>query len=112
MRWFTARLRFAILTYQNGLERYCDSVVMLRASTRDAAFEKALELGRKRETTYRNLDEVAIRWCLASVVSLDEVQEDSLNGAEVLSLTVVPVEAGIAWHHEFHPVMSVPAETM
>lgn len=114
-RWFSARLRFAILTDRVGLERYFDSVVLLRAASREEALPRALNAGREREQDYRNEDGVRVRWRLASIVSLDDVAATAhdLNGAEVLAMTSDPTpdDRGLSFDHEFQPERSVPAET-
>ena len=110
--WYSARLRFAILTDRQGLERYLDSVILLRAVSRENAFALALEQGRQREQSYRNNDGLGVRWRLASVVSLDEIAGENLNGTEILSMPVEPEEPSqFDWDHEFQPERSVPAET-
>jgi hypothetical protein len=111
-KWYSVRLRFAILTDRDGLERFFDSV-MLRSGSRESAFQLALTRGRAREQSYRNEQGVSVRWRLASIVSLDEIQEADLHGAELLGM---PIEAdradhAFAWDHDFHPELSVPAET-
>lgn len=112
--WYSARLRFAILTDREGLERYFDSVMLLRAESRDAAFARALELGREREQHYRNEEGVGVQWRLASIMSLDQIAAQNLNGAEVLG-TTVEADAfdrdAFQWDHAFKPELSVPAET-
>jgi len=112
-RWYSARLRFAILTDRAGLERFFDSVILLRAGSRPVAFERALALGRERQQSYRNQQGVAVRWRLASVVSLDEIPERDLNGAELMGIPVEPAgsHAPLGWDHEFRPELSQPTET-
>lgn len=116
LRWHSARLRFAILTDRTGrpaLERFFDSVILLRAPSRREAFERALANGRQREQTYQNEEGVHVRWRLASVVSLDEIVEKDLNGTELLGMPIEadPADRTFAWDHDFRPELSVPAET-
>lgn len=112
LHWYSARLRFAILTDRQGLQRYLDSVILLRAVSREKAFARALEQGKQREQNYRNDDGLGVRWRLASIVSLDEIAEQSLNGTEILAMPVEPEELSqFGRDHEFQPESSVPAET-
>ncbi len=114
LHWYSARLRFAILTDRHGLERYLDSVILLRAPSRQVAFEQALAQGREREQGYQNQDGFTVRWRLASVMSLDELADGNLHGTEILTM---PIEAGavetasFGWDHEFEPERSIPVET-
>ena len=114
LHWYSARLRLAILTDRRGLERFLDSVILLRAETRDQAFEQALAQGRQREQSYCNESGLHVRWRLASVVSLDELPEANLHGAEVLSMPTDPGQgdtAAFGWDHDFRPELSIPEET-
>jgi hypothetical protein len=110
LTWFSARLRFAILTDQLGLERFFDSVILLRAPSREAAFARALAQGRGREQNYRNEQGVGVRWRLESIVSLDAIPDEDWNGLEILGMPV-PAATSLPWDHEFHPERSTPVET-
>jgi len=47
--WFGTRIRLVCLIEPQGATRYMDSVLLLRAIDDDAAFQRALALGRARE---------------------------------------------------------------
>ncbi len=110
LHWYSARLRFAILTDRRGLERYLDSVILLRAPSRQVAFEQALAQGRDREQAYQNEEGLRVRWRLASVLSLDQLADGNLHGAEVLSMPVAG-DQELDWEHQFQPDRSIPEET-
>src|ERR1039457_5246680 len=54
--WFSSRLRFAIINETLGPVRYDDSVYLLRSTDFEAAFQRALETGRKNQKEYLNGD--------------------------------------------------------
>src|ERR1022692_417612 len=54
--WFSSRLRFAIIIETLGPVRYDDSVYLLRSTDFEAAFQRALETGRKNQKEYLNGD--------------------------------------------------------
>src|SRR6058998_2570134 len=82
--WFRARLRFAVLIQQTGLQGYSDSVFVFRSADFDSAFLRALQMGREHEEEYTNGDGDRVRRRLAGVMSLDGLR-GALDGAEVYS---------------------------
>lgn len=112
-KWFSAKLRFACLVEHHGLYSYQDSVYVFRAKWFDDAFDKALYLGRKQEREYRNADGETVVWRLKEILSLDLIQGESLEGAEVYSEPITPPEVdGIPFDAELHPELSEPTQTV
>ena len=47
MTWYYARVRWAVMVEGRGLRQWKESMIVFRAVDRKAAFERALEVGRK-----------------------------------------------------------------
>lgn len=84
-RWFSACARLICLLPEDGATRAMHSVFVFRARDRGSAFERALVLGRSLERDYLNEAGEEVRWRLAQIVTLDELQDDDLDGSEVFS---------------------------
>jgi hypothetical protein len=67
----------------SGPTRYEDSVVIFRAQDWDAAFRRALEIGRGMEVAYRNGDGVSVEKRLVEIRTLDELGDELSDGREV-----------------------------
>ena len=111
MDFYSARLLFIILVADGpGRKRnhYDNSVVVFRARDFDHAFERALELGRGRETDYKNDKGQRVRWSLVKVFNLDWVGR-TVDGKEVASwLHHHTGKERIPPDHVFHPERSKP----
>lgn len=80
--WYQARLRWAVAVDRQQLRHWEESVVLLRSGEQEAAFEKALAIGRRREG---GIDEDG-RWVetrLADVVALDLLGQELPDELEV-----------------------------
>jgi len=87
MDFYSARLLFIILVADGpGRKRnhYDESVIVFRARDFGHAFKRALELGRKHETDYKNDKGQKVRWSLVSILNLDYVGR-KVDGKEVAS---------------------------
>ena len=111
--WFSACLRLVVLIEHEGATHYADSVVLFHASTWDAAFARALELGRGLETSYRNSDGQEVRWRLASVLTLDHLGPELPDGAEVHWRTkdLAAAREAIAFDVALEPEKSRPGQS-
>lgn len=110
--WFSSRIRFAVIVQDEGLVRYSDSVYLLMAADFDAAFKRAIEIGRGHETEYLNADNQRVAWKVAEVLSLDMIQTDSLDGAEVYSEPAEGIEPSWTIDRAFNPEVSRPTQTI
>jgi len=64
----------------------CDyPLVLLEADNEEAAFRRALELGKRNETSYKNSDGETVRWALRAVEHIWHLPE-KLDGVEVGSV--------------------------
>ena len=108
---YSARLLFIILVADGpGRQRnhYDDSVIVFRARDFGHAFKRALQLGRKQETDYKNDKGQRVRWSLAQIVNLDWVGR-KVDGKEVASsLHYRTSKERIPPDRIFHPEHSKP----
>lgn len=107
MNWYYARLRWAVMVEgAEGLRRWEEAVHIFQSGDRAPAWEKALEIGRRRQAGH----EEGRRWVetrLAEVVMLEclgpDRQEFEVELASQKPATRLPFE------HVFHPERTVPA---
>jgi len=107
MTYYSARLLYVILVGDGRARRrvHCDeTVVVFRARDPFDAFDRALEVGRARETEYRNHLGQRVRWALAEVSTIDRIGR-RLDGAEVASklhyrVLSKPISVGTRLHPE------------
>jgi len=87
----------------------CDyPFVLLEAADYEIAFEKAVELGKKQETKYRNSKKQLVRWAFVKVEKITQLEE-SLDGQEVASLIdVLKTEEPLSYRKRFSPGKSRP----
>ncbi|MBI4853964.1 MAG: DUF4288 domain-containing protein [Acidobacteria bacterium] len=114
MVYYSARLLFVILV-ENGKAKkknhYDESVIVFKAHDFSHAFERALELGKKREKIYKNSKEQNVRWALVQIVNLDIVGR-KIDGMEVSSKLYHCVSAEpISADQLFYPELSVPNQS-
>lgn len=110
--WFSACLRRVCVIEGQGAVDAWDEVFLIRANDRDQAFARALEIGRSREETYVNGDGETVVWLFAEVLTLDHIQADQLDGAEVFSVvSSVPAGSRNVSEHTFNPEESDPGLT-
>ena len=114
MDYYSARLLYAILV-DNGKPRkknsYDESVIIFRARDFDHAFERALELGKENETTYKNCYDQTVRWALVEIMNLDWVGR-KIDGKEVASHLHYRVSKNpITPKKKFKPEKSKPGQS-
>ena len=68
-------------------------VRLLRAPNAEAAYERALFLGRSEEHSYKNVDGRKVRWKFLGLHDLVELDGDVRDGAEVYSFMLTPEDA-------------------
>jgi hypothetical protein len=102
MMWYYARVRWAVMVEGRGLRQWKESMFLFQAVDREAAFQRALELGKKRqETQERRQGWVDKR--LAEIIELDELWD-----GEQIELGTKPADRTIAFEHQFEPERSEP----
>jgi|SRR5262252_2699642 len=112
-RWFSARIRMLCLIEPKGGDSYLDSVIVFRSTDFNSAFIKALEMGKKRETIYLNDENHQVVWRLKEIISLDIIDSETLDEAEVYS-EFVDLNPGelIPFNTEFYPEQSQPTQSI
>jgi len=113
--FYSARLRFVILV-DDGRPRkrntYNESVVVFRSRSWNDAMKRALHLGRKAQTIYKNGKGQRVRWALVEVITLDLVG-GSVDGKEVTSRFEDRVSARpISPRTRFAPEKSRPGQSI
>lgn len=66
-----------------GSEDASDLIYLLRSGSFEAAFTRALEIGRAAETEYLGGTGEQVRWRLKEIFTLDVLQAAELDGVEV-----------------------------
>jgi len=110
--WYAAKLRFVILLETTGSEDASDSIYLLRSHSLDAAFARALEIGRAAESEYLGGTGERVRWRLKEIVTLDLLQATELDGIEVHS-QFMPLghDEHYGFEDVFRPELSKPHNT-
>jgi hypothetical protein len=109
--WFSARVRLVSLVGEQRASHWMDCVHVFRANDWEAAFQRALELGRSHQEQYRNDSGTSVRWTLAEIVSLDMLGTDVLDGAEVYS-EIREAEQSEGERVRIAPELSQPTQTL
>lgn len=111
--WFSARVRLVCLIEGTGASDYMDSVITFRANRFDDAFHRALELGRREEKEYLNVERKRVVWRLKEITSLDRIPGESLDGVEVYcEISEVPESDVVPFDSKFFPERSQPEQTI
>ena len=112
-KWFSTKLRFAIMLDQLGADTLNDCVFMLKAADFEAAFERAVSIGFASEEEYQNSEGQIVRWKFTEIISLDVIQSEDLDGCEVYSEpTHLSSRDMIPFEFEFNPRASKPLQTI
>src|SRR5262249_40074686 len=113
-RWFSAKLRFAIMVEPTGGDTLNDRLFLLRAAADfKADCDRALNIGWSSEQEYRNVYGHRVQWRFMEIVSLDLMPSDDLNGCEVYSEPIhLSGENVIPFETQFSPETSKPIQTI
>lgn len=84
-KWFSAKLRFAIMIEPTGADTLNDCVFVFRATDFGPAFDKAISIGKANEARYKNVYGKDVAWQLVEVISLDILGPTIRDGLEVYS---------------------------
>jgi uncharacterized protein DUF4288 len=112
MQWFSTKIRLACIVEPKGLQRFMDSIYVFQSTDFDAAFRKAMDIGRSQERNYLNDADELVQWRLKEIISLDLIRPQSLDGAEVYSEPVEPAASDFLIDNAFHPEDSNPTQTL
>lgn len=111
--WFSTNVRLICLIETLGSHRYNDSVFVFKSKDFDTAFQRALELGRSLESEFMNGDDQKVLWRLKEIISIDQIGDEFLDGAEVYSEPVeIPENEMTDFSAQFEPEKSEPTQTI
>jgi hypothetical protein len=113
-QWYRARIRWAEMVEGRGIRNWEEGLYLFRSENREAAFQRALEIGEGGqsggdEETHRRTRWVETR--LAEVVALDCLGAELSEEEEPLEVhwMRLPATEKIAFEHRFEPAKKVPA---
>ena len=108
-RWYGGMCRMLCIIDGVGAVESEESVWVFRAADWDDAKRRLLELGRTQDTEYENADGRRVRWTLATLERLDEL-DDELGDREVYSKisAIDPPDESVVIDQRFSPEVSNP----
>ena len=106
--WFSATLRFYLVSSAEGRIGGEDSVFRVSATDWDKAFQKFLAVGRREETSYKNYLGHEIRQRFVGVMIMDRVGDVDLDGVEVSCMPLLEEDPTITFETPLDPATSVP----
>jgi hypothetical protein len=109
--WFSATLRFYVISATEGLLHGEDSVYLTRAADMEEAFKKFLALGRREETSYKNWYGHEVRQRFAAVTLMDCVGDVDLDGIEISCTPFFEEGSPVTFDTPLDPENSVPEHT-
>lgn len=113
MTWFSAKTRCICLIEGIGGISQMDSIYIFRAPSFREAKNTAIILGRQAENEYTNADGQCVRWKLKEILTLDEIENQKLDGAEVYSESIdIQNSDEYRFEVDFHPELSSPTQTI
>ena len=110
-QWYQARIRWAEMVEGRGIRNWEEGLYLFRSEDREAAFQRALEIGEGGQSGGDEESASRTRWVetrLAEVVTLDclgeELEEDPLE----VHWIRLPATEKIAFDHKFEPAKKAP----
>ena len=81
MKWYVAKvlLKCIVGKDQDGPLTVDLQVRVLRAPDPEAAYEKAVSLGKREETEYKNSENETVRWVFLGLSDLEELLEEAIE---------------------------------
>jgi len=85
MNWYLSKIVFQIVCGEGGhTPQFDEQLRLVSASSKDEAFLKSQELGKKEEETFYNEKDQLVRWSFINVCELYQITE-LIDGAELYS---------------------------
>jgi len=111
-QWYRARILWAEMVEGRGIRHWEEGLYLFRSDDREAAFQRALEIGEGGQSGGEEETRPHTGWVetrLAEVVALDclgdELEEEPLE----VHWIRLPATEKIAFAHKFEPAKKVPA---
>lgn len=90
--WYSAAVKIHVIVGEAQVVNVVRSIIVFRSKSYDEALRAALNFGRGLETSYVNGDQQNVRWALAEIETLDELDEVMTDGREVYSEGLGPLD--------------------
>lgn len=110
-QWYRARIRWAEMVEGRGIRNWEEGLYLFRSEDREAAFQRALEIGEGGQSGGEEETRGRPRWVetrLTEVVKLDclgsELEEEPLE----VHWIRLPATEKIAFDHKFEPAEKAP----
>ncbi len=115
-QWYRARIRWAEMVERRGIRHWEEGLYLFRSEDREAAFQRALEIGEGGQSGGEEETRRCTRWVetrLAEVVALDCLGPEVPEEEEPLEVhwMRLPASERIAFDHKFEPARKMPTES-
>ncbi|HWR49958.1 MAG TPA: DUF4288 domain-containing protein [Bryobacteraceae bacterium] len=108
-RWYQAEIQWAVMVEgKQGLRAWEESVYFFQSEDRDAAFQKALEIGRRDRHLHGHQEDRLVETRLARIVSLAELGPDRTEFEVYLGSRRAAEH--LPFKHEFDPAGTAPMD--
>ena len=113
---YQARIRWAEMVEGRGIRNWEEGLYLFRSEDREAAFQRALEIGEGGQSGGEEETRRRTRWVetrLAEVVALDCLGPELKDEEEPLEVNWMrlPATEKIAFDHKFEPVKKLPPQS-
>lgn len=111
--WYSAKIRIVHAVEGSVYDTFDDQVRTFRSTDFDAAFARAIEIGRAQESNFVNGDGRRTQWRLADVVALNLLGSGELGDAIDVHSEPAPMQDAdrVPFDTVFHPELSEPETT-
>lgn len=112
-QWYRARIRWAEMVKGHGIRHWEEGLYLYRSENRQAAFQRALEIGEGGQSGEVEQRRRGTRWIetrLAEVMALDCLGSELSEEEEPLEVHWIrlPATEKIAFEHRFEPAKKMP----
>jgi hypothetical protein len=113
MSWYSAKLRMIRMIDAPVDDMFDDRVYTFRSTDFDAAFDRAIGIGREQESSFVNWDDQRVQWRLAEILSLNLLGSGELGAAVDVHSEPAPMADSdrVQFDTVFHPERSQPRAT-
>jgi hypothetical protein len=113
MSWYSAKLRMIRTIDAPVDDMFDDRIYTFRSTDFDAAFDRAITIGRAQESSFVNWDDQRVQWRLADVLSLTLLGSGELGDAVDVHSEPAPMTESdrVPFDTVFHPERSQPGTT-
>lgn len=112
--WYRARIRWAEMVEGCGIRHWEEGLYVFRSDDREAAFQRALQIGEGGQSGGEEEARHRTRWVetrLAEVVTLDCLGDELEEEPMEVHWMRLPATEKIAFNHRFDPAKNIPRES-